>query len=213
MRQLADLRRRMGAAEGALTDALATLKRAEEGFDAASDRFNAAERALDEAREDRAQARRDRYAARQAYERASAAADRLARRVRETSERLDRAAELAVTLQPRQGGPITTIRQRIAASPPSVGSLAWSPLPGAPPGPSQGRQRDRIATRSIAAHPVGCVRHGVGVRQCHRAGRCSLATARPRMFARLDGSCRAAGAEHPAGGERYPYGGGEHPER
>jgi len=99
MRQLADLRRRLEAAEGALTDALAASKRAEEAFDAASDRFDAAERALDEAREDRARARRDRYAARQAYERASATADRLARRVRETSERLDRAAELAATLQ------------------------------------------------------------------------------------------------------------------
>jgi chromosome segregation ATPase len=99
MRQLADLRRRLEAAEGALTDALVASKRAEEAFDAASDRFDAAERALDEAREDRAQARRDRYAARQAYERASATADRLARRVRETSERLDRAAELAATLQ------------------------------------------------------------------------------------------------------------------
>jgi len=54
----------------------------------------AVKRVLDAAREDRAQARRDRYAARQAYERASATADRLARRVRELSERLDRAAEL-----------------------------------------------------------------------------------------------------------------------
>jgi chromosome segregation ATPase len=100
MRQLADLRRRLGAAEGALTDALAALKRAEEAFDAASDRFDAAERALDAAREERAQARRDRYAARQAYERATATADRLARRVRETSERLDRAAELAAVSWP-----------------------------------------------------------------------------------------------------------------
>jgi hypothetical protein len=44
-----------------------------------------------------AQARSARYAARQAYERASVAADRLARRVRELSERVDRAAELEVT--------------------------------------------------------------------------------------------------------------------
>ena len=94
IRQLADLRRRLEAAEGTLTDALTASKRAEEAFDAASDRFDAAERALDDAREDRAQARRDRYAARQAYERASATADRLARRVREASARLDRAAEL-----------------------------------------------------------------------------------------------------------------------
>jgi hypothetical protein len=36
--------------------------------------------------------------ARQAYERANVTADRLARRVRELSERLDRAAGLAATL-------------------------------------------------------------------------------------------------------------------
>src|SRR5215467_374260 len=76
-----------------------THRPAEAALDTASDRCDAAERALDEAREERAQARRDRYAARQAYERASATADRLARRVRETSERLDRAAELVATLQ------------------------------------------------------------------------------------------------------------------
>ena len=95
IRQLAGLRRRLAVAEDTLTDALAAMKRAEEAFDAASERFDAAERALDEVREERAQARRDRYAARQAYERASATADRLAQRVRERSERLDRAAELA----------------------------------------------------------------------------------------------------------------------
>src|SRR5689334_19492772 len=66
------------------------MKQAEGTFDAASDRFDAAERALDAAREERAQARRERYAARQAYERTSMAADRLAQRVREASERLDR---------------------------------------------------------------------------------------------------------------------------
>ena len=105
IRQLAGLRRRLEAAEGALADDLAAMKRAETVFDAASDRFDAAEHALDEAREERAQARRDRYAARQAYERASATADRLARRVRETAERLDRAEELAATLQLCPGGP------------------------------------------------------------------------------------------------------------
>jgi chromosome segregation ATPase len=94
IRLLADLRRRLAAAEDALTDALAAMKQAEGVFDTASDRFDAAERALDTAREDRAQARRERYAARQAYERASVTADRLARRVREASEHLDRAAEL-----------------------------------------------------------------------------------------------------------------------
>jgi hypothetical protein len=45
MRQLADLRRRLAAAEDALADALATMKRAEEEFDAANDRFTAAESA------------------------------------------------------------------------------------------------------------------------------------------------------------------------
>ena len=103
IRQLAELRRRLAAAEDALTDALAATKQAEGAFDAASDRFDAAEHALDAAREERAQARRDRYTARQAYERASTTADRLARRVRELSERLDRAAEL-VAPRRRSGG-------------------------------------------------------------------------------------------------------------
>ena len=48
MRQLADLRRKLGAAEDALAEAHAASKRAEEAFDAA-------ERVLDAAREDRAQ--------------------------------------------------------------------------------------------------------------------------------------------------------------
>ena len=87
MRQLADLRRRLEAAEGALTDGLAAMKHAEAAFDAADDRFTAAEHALARVREERAQSRRDRYAARQAHERASVTADRLARRVRELSER------------------------------------------------------------------------------------------------------------------------------
>ena len=131
IRQLADLRRRLEAAERALTDALASSKRAEEAFDAASDRFDAAERALDEAREDRARARRDRYAARQAYERASVTADRLARRVRETSERLNRAAELAATLQCGSGPaacwrwPWTSLRsrRRLVALPMVIGEM------------------------------------------------------------------------------------------
>ena len=107
IRLLADLRRRLARAEDALAETHAASKRAEEAFDAASDRFDTAERALDAAREERAQARRDRYAARQAYERAGATADRLARRVREVSERLDRAAELAATLQLCPGGSAT----------------------------------------------------------------------------------------------------------
>lgn len=93
IRQLADLRRRLTAAEDALTDALAEMKQAEGAFDAAGDRFTEAERVLDQAREERAQARRDRYAARQAYERASVTANRLARRVRELSEHLDAMAD------------------------------------------------------------------------------------------------------------------------
>jgi hypothetical protein len=91
---LAELRRRLAAAEDALADAGAVMKRAEGAFDAASDRFGAAERALDEAREERAQARRDRYAARQEHARAAAAADRLQRRAAELAGRLDRMAEL-----------------------------------------------------------------------------------------------------------------------
>ena len=104
IRQLAELRRRLAAAETALADAQAAMKRAETAladaqaamkraetaFDAANDRFAGAERALDVAREERAQARRERYVARQVYEQASTAADRLARRVRELAERLDR---------------------------------------------------------------------------------------------------------------------------
>jgi len=74
------------AAEDAHSDALAAMKRVEAAYDAANDRFEAAERALNAAREERATAQRDRYAARQAYERASATADRLARRVRELSD-------------------------------------------------------------------------------------------------------------------------------
>ena len=87
IRQLAELRRRLAAAE----ERSPCPGRDEAGrrrVDAASDRFDAAERALDVAREERAQARRDRYAARQAYE--AGRADRLARRVRELVERLDR---------------------------------------------------------------------------------------------------------------------------
>jgi exonuclease VII small subunit len=48
------------AAEDALTDALAAMKRAETAYDAANDRFAEAEQALDTAREQRAQARQAR---------------------------------------------------------------------------------------------------------------------------------------------------------
>ena len=94
IRQLGDLRRRLTAAEDALADALAAMKQAEGAFGDAIDSFDAAEWALGAAREERAQARRDRYTARQASERTSMIADRLARRVRELSERLDSAAKL-----------------------------------------------------------------------------------------------------------------------
>jgi uncharacterized protein (DUF3084 family) len=102
IRQLADLRRRLAAAEDALAKAQAVAKQAQTAFDTAQDRFTVAEAALDTAREERAQARMARYAARQAYERASLAADRLVRRVRELSERLDRPAELALAVAMRR---------------------------------------------------------------------------------------------------------------
>lgn len=102
MPHLAGLRRGLGAAEDALADALAAMKRAEEAFDAASDRFDAAERALDDPREDRAQAPRDRYAARQAYERASVTADQLQRRVTEPSDWLAELTSAAPRRQQRQ---------------------------------------------------------------------------------------------------------------
>jgi hypothetical protein len=67
IRQLDNLRRRLAAAEDALTDDLAAMKRAETAFDAANDHFAGAERALDAARADRANARRDRLAPRCGY--------------------------------------------------------------------------------------------------------------------------------------------------
>ena len=94
MRQLADARRTLAAAQDALAEAQAAAKQAETAFDSANDRFAAAEAALDAAREERAQARTARYAARQSYEQATVTADRLARRVRELSERLDRMPQL-----------------------------------------------------------------------------------------------------------------------
>jgi uncharacterized protein (DUF3084 family) len=119
MRQLADLRRRLAAAESALEEAHAARKHAEETYDAAADRFGEAEATLDAAREERAQARTARYAARQAHERASATVDRLQRRVAELSLRLDR-AELAATpgsgcVVPGQpaGGVLTVVCARV----------------------------------------------------------------------------------------------------
>ena len=89
IRRLAELRRRLTAAEDALAGAQAQAKQAETAYDTAADRFTAAEAALDAARAERAQAREARYAARQAYQRASVTADLLARRAREAADRLD----------------------------------------------------------------------------------------------------------------------------
>jgi hypothetical protein len=97
IRQLAELCRRLAAAEDALTDALAAMKRAEAAC------------------EDRAQAQRERYAARQEHKRASTTADRLARRVGALAERLDRAAELTSTA-PRRGRRVGAARRGVAPS-------------------------------------------------------------------------------------------------
>ena len=86
IRQLADMRRRLAAAEDALADALAAMTRAEEGRDAASDRFDAAERVVDDARGHRVQARRVRHAARLADKRTAMTTDRLQRRVTDSCD-------------------------------------------------------------------------------------------------------------------------------
>jgi hypothetical protein len=87
IRQLADTRRWLEAAEQALAEAQAARKEAEEAYDAANDRFTEIERALDEARAERDRARRARYAARQEHEQLSALVARLQRRERELAER------------------------------------------------------------------------------------------------------------------------------
>jgi chromosome segregation ATPase len=69
IRQLAELRTRLDAAEDALTVAEASLKQTHTRFDAADDQVAAAEDVLHAAYAEREQARRDRYAARQAHER------------------------------------------------------------------------------------------------------------------------------------------------
>ena len=89
IRQLADVRRKLDAAEHALAEAQAERKRAETAFDTASDRFTEIEHALDAARADRDQARRARYAARQADEQASTRLAPLQRRERKLAEELD----------------------------------------------------------------------------------------------------------------------------
>ncbi|MGN6174628.1 MAG: hypothetical protein ACTHPS_17040 [Streptosporangiaceae bacterium] len=92
IRQLADLRRRLDAAEHALAEAQTEQKRAETAFDAASDRFTEIEHSLDAARADRDQARRARYAARHAHEKAATRLARLQRRERQLAEQLDQDA-------------------------------------------------------------------------------------------------------------------------
>jgi chromosome segregation ATPase len=88
IRQLAELRTRLDAAEDVLTAAEASLKQAHTRFDAADDQVAAAEDALHAAYADREAARRERFAARQAHERASAVVERLQRRVSELTGRL-----------------------------------------------------------------------------------------------------------------------------
>lgn len=100
IRQLADLRRRLAAAEDALTDAVAAMKAAEGAFDAASDRFDAAEVLLMRSARSAPRCGGTGTRARQAHERASVTADRLARRVRELSEHLDRMPLLPVQANP-----------------------------------------------------------------------------------------------------------------
>ena len=69
------------------------MKRAETGYDAASDAFTEAEQALDAARERRARTREARYAARQAHEHAATTAARLDRRVTALADRLDKTGD------------------------------------------------------------------------------------------------------------------------
>ena len=69
IRQLAEVRARLEAAEDALTGTGAALKGVEARFAAADERVAAAEDALHAAYADREATRRERYAARQAHER------------------------------------------------------------------------------------------------------------------------------------------------
>jgi hypothetical protein len=129
------VRRRLAAAEDALAEALAEMKRAEEALDASNDRFAAAVSVLDVAREERAAARRERSAARQAHERASTVVARLQRRVAEMAERIGRMSGLAACLTWRRtrvlivswacsGLPGGAIRSDAPTD--TSGALAWS---------------------------------------------------------------------------------------
>jgi uncharacterized protein (DUF3084 family) len=88
VRQLAELRTRLEAAEDALAGAEASLKEAQTRFDAADAQVAKAEDALHAAYADREAARYDRYAGRQAHERASTQVERIRRRVGELTDRL-----------------------------------------------------------------------------------------------------------------------------
>jgi hypothetical protein len=94
-RRLTDLRTRLAAARRELTAAQATLRRAERRFSTADDTVARAEHTLDDARAARDLARRERYAARQARDRVTLAIERLQRRERDLSGRLDRMPPLA----------------------------------------------------------------------------------------------------------------------
>jgi hypothetical protein len=210
IRQLAELRRRLTAAEDALTEAHAAMKRVEAAFDAASDAFTEDKQAaLDAAREQRARAREARYAAQQAHERASTAVARLQRRVTELSERLDRMTlpawgERGVRGRHACGGPLLPrldppSDQRLVCPggdaqlghPPVIGppraATRRSPAPGPRiwPAGRPGRPRPRPARRPPRLSPR------------RRAARRGRAGRRPRRSART-------GRQHP--GWRYQQG-------
>lgn len=87
-RQLAEVRRRLPAAEDARIRARAELDEAGNRFGQASARVNEAGREMADAEADLDQARRERSAARRAYDRVAARASRLRRREAELAARL-----------------------------------------------------------------------------------------------------------------------------
>jgi chromosome segregation ATPase len=89
-RRLTDVNGRLAAAERKLADAQAVLQLAEHRFSDADGQVAMAEETLDAARAARDLARRGRYAARQDRDRATLAIERLQRRARDLSGRLDR---------------------------------------------------------------------------------------------------------------------------
>ncbi len=140
-RRLTDLRFRLAAASRELTDAQITLRRAERRFSAADGKVARAEHTLDDARAARDLARRERYAARQARDRVMLAIERLQRRERDLSGRLDRMPPLGLSGSCTSSERVIRARHR----PPSrrggcaggAGSpLGWSGVAGGPPGVS-----------------------------------------------------------------------------